>query len=268
MSSGTATATAPGAGAPRRLAAGLRAGALAAVLLPCLGLAGELPEAEVLPRPEAMQAPGVTGLLSLPPRVAKGPARPLPAVLVLHDALGPDSRSETYTVQLLGAGIAVLDLLAEAPDGAVRAAAVAMLAADARIDPRRIGVLGFGAGAATAAASPLPARVLLYPGCASLPRGEPIPGAVLLAHGGADAANPEAACAAAADALAAAGAQVRRVEYAGAGYAWDRPGFSIGERAMVPAPGGEGRVAVQPWPALTEMVAAQVAGFFASVLGP
>jgi hypothetical protein len=261
MPSRTATAK-----APRRLAARLRVGALAAVLLPGLGLAGELPEAEVLPRPEAMQAPGVIGLLSLPPLMAKGPARP--AVLVLHDALGPDSRSETYTVQLLGAGIAVLDLLAEAPEGAVRAAAVAMLAADARIDPRRIGVLGFGAGAATAAASPLPARVLLYPGCASLPRAEPIPGAVLLAHGGADAANPGAACAAAAEALAEGGARVRRVEYAGAGYAWDRPSFGMGERALVPASGSDGRVRVQPWPALAGMAAAQVAGFFATVLVP
>jgi dienelactone hydrolase len=237
-------------------------------LLPGLGLAGELPDTEVLPRPEAVVAPGVIGLLSLPPHIAKGATRSLPAVLVLHDTLGPDSRSEPYIEQLLGAGIAVLNLLDEAPDGTARAAAVAVLAADARIDRRRLGVLGFGAGAVAAASAPLPARALLYPGCAKLPLAQPIPGAVLLMHGGADAANSGAACAAAADALAVPGAWVRRVEYAGAGYAWDRPPFSIGERAMVPAPGSDDRVLVQPWPELTEMAAAQVAGFFASVLRP
>ncbi|GGC32379.1 hypothetical protein GCM10011504_08200 [Siccirubricoccus deserti] len=252
----------------RRLATALRAGALTAALLPGLGLAGEPPDTEVLPRPEAVQAPGVSGLLSLPPPMARGAARALPAVLVLHDALGPDSRSEPYVEQLLGAGIAVLDVRAEAPDALARMAAVELLLADARIDSRRLGVLGFGAGAVTAAASPLPARALLYPGCASLPPAGPIPGAVLLAHGDTDAANPGAACAAAAEALAAGGARVRRVEYAGAGYAWDRPAFAIGERALVPAPGGDGRVLVRPWPALAEMASAQVAGFFAAALAP
>ncbi|MFC7541916.1 hypothetical protein ACFQU2_23895 [Siccirubricoccus deserti] len=42
----------------RRLATALRAGALTAALLPGLGLAGEPPDTEVLPRPEAVQAPG------------------------------------------------------------------------------------------------------------------------------------------------------------------------------------------------------------------
>jgi hypothetical protein len=49
-----------------------------------------------------------------------------------------------------GAGIAVLDLLLEPTEGASIRGAVAHLAADPRIDPGRIGALGFGAGALAA----------------------------------------------------------------------------------------------------------------------
>ncbi|WP_149539944.1 dienelactone hydrolase family protein [Siccirubricoccus phaeus] len=213
---------------------------------------------------EMLRAGGdLAGLLSLPPR----PGPQLPAVLLLHDALGPDARSAAYIDQLLGAGIAALDLLVEAPGEAARNAALAALAADPRIDPGRLGVLGFGAGAAAALTAPVAARALLYPGCASLPRPAALPGAVLLAYGTADPANPPAACLTLAMALVEAGASVRRLGYEGASYGWDRPASMPGEIVLLPAPGLGERVAARPWPALTARAAAQLAGFFALALG-
>ncbi|MCO6415764.1 hypothetical protein JYK14_06165 [Siccirubricoccus sp. KC 17139] len=211
-----------------------------------------------------LPAEGLVGLLSLPPWPGQG----LPAVLVLHDALGPDARSSAYIDQLLGARIAVLDLLTEAPGEAARDAALAAIALDGRIDAGRLGVLGFGAGAAAALTAPVMARALLYPGCASLPHPAALAGAVLLAHGGADPANPAAACRRLAAALEGAGARVRRLDYAQASYGWDRPPSMPGEIVLLPAPGLAERVAARPWPALTTLAAAQVAGFFALALRP
>jgi dienelactone hydrolase len=68
---------------------------------------------------------------------------------------------------LLGADIAVLEL--REGDTAAAGAALAALAADPRINPARIGVLGFGAGARLGLELPgTAARALLYPGCGSL----------------------------------------------------------------------------------------------------
>lgn len=92
---------------------------------------------------------------------------PVPAVLILHDASGADGRAGSYAEQLLGADIAVLEL--REGDTAAAGAALAALAADPRINPARLGVLGFGAGARLALELPgTAARALLYPGCGSL----------------------------------------------------------------------------------------------------
>ena len=213
--------------------------------------------------------PAVVGTLTLP---MAGDGRRLPAVVLVHDALGPDPRSERYIAQLGAAGIAVLELLSEEVLPVLPLAAAA-LAADPRIDGSRIGVLGFGAGAAAAAAVRVPfaARALLYPGCATLPADRALPPAsartpVLLLHGAADPANPPAACATAVEALARDGAAVRRVEYAGAGFAWDRPAYGQEGRSLLPAPGSTERVPAVPWPELAELSATQVAGFFARAL--
>ncbi|MFO0465791.1 MAG: hypothetical protein ACK5ZB_00660 [bacterium] len=91
----------------------------------------------------------------------------LPAVLIIHDAPGADGRAARYAEQLLGADIAVLEL----HDASLASvgAALAALAADPRINPARIGVLGFGQGARLALEMPgASVRALLYPGCASL----------------------------------------------------------------------------------------------------
>jgi hypothetical protein len=61
---------------------------------------------------------------------------------------------------------------------------------------------------------------------------------------------------------------VRRVEYAGAGFAWDRPAYGQEGRSLLPAPGRTERIPAVSWPELAEFSAAQVAGFFALALGP
>jgi dienelactone hydrolase len=114
---------------------------------------------------------------------------------------------------------------------------------------------------------------MLYPGCAALldalsvtsPGAPAMRSPVLLLHGDADPANPPAACAALANALMET-APVRRVEYAGAGYAWDRPAFAVEGPALVPRPDRKGRIRAAPLPALADLSAAQVARFFARTL--
>jgi dienelactone hydrolase len=253
------------------LAVAIAAAMLPGALLRIAPAAASEPQANPTAQSVVFAAPAVIGTLTLP---LAGEGRRLPAVVLVHDALGPDPRSERYIAQLGAAGIAVLELLSEEVLPVLPLAAEA-LAADPRIDGSRIGVLGFGAGAAAAAMARVPfaARALLYPGCATLPadRAEPPASArtpLLLLHGGADPANSPAACAAAAEALARGGAAVRRVEYAGAGFAWDRPAFGQEGRSLLPAPGSTERVPAVPWPELAELSATQVAGFFALALGP
>lgn len=104
------------------------------------------------------------GMFDMPEAAAK---QPIPAVLILHDASGPDGRAAAYAEHLLGADIAVLELHAASP--AAASAALGALAADPRINAAQLGVLGFGAGARMALELPgTAARALLYPGCASL----------------------------------------------------------------------------------------------------
>jgi dienelactone hydrolase len=262
---------------------GLLVGALLMLLVPSQGRATE-------------QA----GLLW--PAEEMAPAGPPALVVVLHDPLGIDSRGWTYAEQLTAAGITVLhvELLDVSADGYTAGPAAADLASqdaaqararlvevidtlaeDPRFDGAPIGLLAFGESGAAAlhvATDPqrgrrVEALALLYPGCAgligpaaaqrSLSRAP-----VLLLHGDADPANSPAECGALAEVLAAAG-PVRRREFAGAGYAWDRPPHGPYEMMKLPWPGRPGLLLpVHHWPALTELAAAQVAAFFASSLAP
>lgn len=222
-------------------------------------VAEEMPHLRPWAQRSAFSAPDAAGILELP-LISTG--RRLPAVLIMLDALGFDGRSDNYARQLVGAGMAVLELQDVRNDGL--AAALRLLTLDPRIDGSRIGILGFGAGARIAAASALPfrARALLYPGCATMPAPQARSGAVLLLHGQADPSNPPEACTAAATAYAEAGLAVTHRAYPGAGYAWDYPATGTAGVFLLPQAGVDLRVSVRPWPALGAMSAAQVAGFF------
>ncbi|WP_137125280.1 dienelactone hydrolase family protein [Roseomonas sp. HF4] len=218
------------------------------------------------------------GLLTTPPGATDG-AAPHAAVLIVHDSLGQDGRSARYVEQLVGAGLAVLEIAAEPgeADAGLVVRAYAALARHPTIDPARIGLLAFGEGARVALAAtldedPFAARVVLYPGCAALlrdlpGRAAPSHGRLLLMHGLEDAANTEADCTALAARLP--GAVPSRLRsLRDATYAWDFPSADPQAPWLHPAPGGEGRVRVQPWPALAEVTAAEAAAFLAAMARP
>lgn len=227
------------------------------------------------PRPIVFEGLPFAAALALP-----GPSAgraPIAVVVVTHDHLGADTRAEPYAIQLLGAGIAVLDVQQADSGAAMLDLAAHALAADSRFDPARIGLLAFGAGGIRAAETAMPFRALalFYPGCATV-AGVLQAGAarnrmatdILLAHGSDDAANPAHACEATASLMRRQGAGVRRVEYAGAGYAWDRPAFGLEGRSLLPRPDGQGRILAVPRPDLTSLSATTVASFFARALRP
>ena len=209
----------------------------------------------------------VLGTLLLP--VGRPPSG---VVVMLNDSLGPDPRSALYKDQLLGAGIAVLDVMREAPDTPSLASAIAALAADPRVATDQIGVMGFGRGARQAlpVETGILAHALLYPGCDGLEdlADTEARGPLLLLHGAADEANGRDRCAAAAAAMGRNGRPVRHVTYADAGYAWDHPVYGLERRIVLPRPDGLGRIVTAPWPELATMSATQVTGFFASVFTP
>lgn len=250
---------------PWRISCGLRAALVAAGVL--LGTGSGWAAREIPPDPleevEAFLVAGAHGVLMLPPGA---PDRRTPAVVVLQDGEEPDGRAGIYADQLLGAGLAVLELSslpADSLDGVLSG-----LAGHPRVMGDALGLLGFGGGARQAAAVPdrVVARALLYPACDGLVPATMAGQAVLLMHGDADAANPPAPCEALGAALAQAGAMVRLRVLAQAGYAWDRPAFAGEGHAMLPRPDGAGRVRAEAWPALAALSAAEVAGFFATSL--
>jgi dienelactone hydrolase len=234
---------------------------------------------------------GMTGLLYPTTTDASRSA----AVLIVHDALGLDGRSHRYIAQLTAAGLTVLEvelranpleglpepLPGEAEAASLVARAAAALADDPRVDPTRVGALGFGIGARAVALAPpredgrdtLAARILLYPGCGSLSDLVQAPeratavvlSPVLLLHGEDDPANSPAECDRLSTALGKT-APVRRISYRGAGYAWDLPQSGGSEYSWQPWPGGRGLIFVQSWPELAGLTAAQAAGFLAGML--
>jgi len=271
----------------------MSARASAVLLLLCAALA-----AAIVAPGRGSANPGsldAAGLLALPDeRVAPVPAG---LVIAVHEPTGIDPRGWAYGDQILAAGIAVLhtEALDTSADGFAPhtgpdedAAALARLmgvigrvASDPRFANAPVGLLAFGgagriavrAAADEAAGGRIGALVLLYPGCAGLEAalvaGDVRPRApVLLLHGDADPANPPAECDDVAARIART-APVRKVRYAGAGYAWDRPLSGPYESLKLPWPGRPGaRVPVSYWPAAAEVSASQAAGFLAAALAP
>jgi dienelactone hydrolase len=218
---------------------------------------------------------GQVGLMTRPPGTTT--THRLPAVLLVHDTLGPDLRSLPYVEQIAAAGLLVLEIAPEPDEDAVATVrrGLAALAAHPQADATRIGLLGFGGGAraavvAAAPDDPFAARVLLYPGCATLLRDLPAApvldrGRLLLMHGAEDLANAEADCAALAQRLGGS-LPARHLAFRGASYAWDFPSADPQAPWLYPVPGSDGRVRIRPWPALTALSASEVASFLAAAL--
>lgn len=244
---------------------GLRVGWLAAGLL--LGALQPLTAREAPPEPleevEAFAAGEANGTLVLP---LGAPDRQTPAIIILADGEAPDGRGAPYLDQLLGAGLAVLEMTTLPGDSLE--AVLGALARHPRVLGERIGLLGFGLGARQVAALPEPvaARALLYPGCAGMAPASMASEPVLLMHGDADGANPAPDCAQLGAALTAAGASVRLRVLPGASYAWDRPAFAGEGHALLPRPDGPDRVRAEAWHEMAALAAAEVAGFFAASL--
>lgn len=212
---------------------------------------------------EAFAAAGAAGTLILP---AGAPDRRTPAIVILQDGREPDGRAGRYIDQLLGAGLAVLEIV-HLPDDSL-GAVLTTLAGHPRVAGQPLGLLGFGAGARLLASWPGPvaARALLYPGCEGIVPAV-MPGqAVLLMHGTADPADERGSCEAVVALLTHAGASVRLRVLTHASYAWDRPVLGGGGRAMLPRPDDAGRVIAEALPAMAALSAAEVAGFFAASL--
>lgn len=230
-------------------------------------------------------AQGAIGLFSAPKAAAA-----MPAVVLVHDSLGIDRRSEPTVRHLLQAGMATLEveLYAVSADGAgslaafdpqaeagVLARARRALAAEPGIDAARLSALGFGRGAHAVALMPVvdgqdwAARVLVYPACAALAGAlSPEPAAsrapVLVLHGDSGAGDPPRDCPALASRFEDMGAAAGIIRYPGASHGWDVP--LPGEQAgsFLPDPAGHGLLHSVSWPGLAEMSAAQATGFIAT----
>ena len=115
-------------------------------------------EAEPFEEIELFEVAGAVGTLVLP---AGAPDRRTPAIVILPGSARPDGRASLYTDQLLGAGLAVLEM-AHLPGDSLEAVLTA-LALHPRVAGQPLGLLGFGAGARLAAEQPgrIAARALL-----------------------------------------------------------------------------------------------------------
>jgi dienelactone hydrolase len=193
----------------------------------------------------------VTGVLTLPPGTDK-----VPAMVIAHGSGGIlAGREDAWAARLNGLGIATFVVDSFAPRGlsstardqsrlstmanlADALAALKLLATHPRIDPARIGVMGFSRGGQVALYSSLEplrrgvmdsdlsfaAHVALYPSCSIPYRAQQVSRApILMLLGGADDYTPAAACRDYAAWFAAKGVPVQVVTYDGAHHDFDIP---------------------------------------------
>ena len=203
-------------------------------------------------RAYAVDGTVVAGELVVPPAAgARGPA-----MVIAHGSGGLlPGREDAWARRLHAAGIATFVVDSFGPRGLTSTArdqtrlstmanladalfALRLLATHPRIDPRRIGVIGFSRGGQIALYSALDplrrgvvdddlrfaAHVALYPSCSIPYRAAVVTGApILMLLGAADDYTPAAACRAYADWFRGRGTPVRLAEYAGAYHDFDLP---------------------------------------------
>jgi len=198
------------------------------------------------------EGPAVVGHLALPP----APAGRVPAMVIAHGSGGIlPGREDAWARRLNALGIATFVIDSFGPRGLESTAldqsrlstmanladalfALRLLATHPRIDPARIGVMGFSRGGQVALYSALePLRrgvvddelrfathVALYPSCSIPYRARQVTGApILMLLGAEDDYTPPDACRAYADWFRERGAPVHLSEYAGAHHNFDLP---------------------------------------------
>ncbi|WP_332853945.1 dienelactone hydrolase family protein [Duganella sp. S19_KUP01_CR8] len=193
----------------------------------------------------------IWGELSLP-KPAEPPA-PVPAMVLMHGSGGIEASMQTWVDAFHAIGVATFVVSSFEPRGVKRTAedqtlvpaaanlmdslqALQLLATHPRIDPARIGVMGFSRGGSVAfqsAVEPLRRAVLkselryalhipVYAGCGQVYWSPELSRAPMLnLVGEADDYTGAAACEQLAAQYAAAGAGIRTIKYAGAHHSWD-----------------------------------------------
>lgn len=207
---------------------------------------------ELVRRTYASAGTIVVGTLTLPPNAGPG----MPAMVIAHGSGGIlPGREDAWAARLSGLGIATFVVDSFTPRGltstardqsrlstmanlADALAALRLLATHPRIDPGRIGVMGFSRGGQVALYSALEplrrgmvdgdlrfaAHVALYPSCSIPYRAEQVSRApVLMLLGGADDYTPPAACRDYAAWFAGKGVPIQVAAYEGAYHDFDIP---------------------------------------------
>lgn len=184
----------------------------------------------------------------------KGATAPVPAMIVVHGSAGLTlEREYAYAEILNGMGVAAIVADHFGGRGVASTAAdqqsvltvemdedaftlLKRFAADPRIDPKRIGVMGFSKGGSVAVETALKRyadrflpggprfalHVAFYPSCASQPRNlSPAGGSILLMSGADDTYVGWEVCRDFVAKLAAAGADARQIVFPGAKHGWD-----------------------------------------------
>ncbi|ELX13919.1 putative dienelactone hydrolase [Janthinobacterium sp. HH01] len=191
----------------------------------------------------------VWGQLTFPPTKGK----PVPAMVIMHGSAGIEANTQMWVGALNGIGVATFvvssyeprgisstvndqSLLSQAANLMDGLQALQLLAADRRIDPERIGVMGFSRGGAVAfrtAIEPLRHAVIksdvkfalhipLYAGCNQIYWSRQITGAPILnLLGAADDYTGAAPCEREAALYQEAGADIRTIKYDGAYHSFD-----------------------------------------------
>jgi dienelactone hydrolase len=193
-------------------------------------------------------------------------------VIVIKDYLEEDFRAERYIEQLNGSGIAVAEVMTDHNTGESVDSVAEILAADPRFSRDRIGILTFGgeASAVFRAEYPFSARVMLYPGCSHIMSDAAraswlVDGDMVLMFGAEDPSNTRVDCAKFAREMRNSGSKIRLIEYAGAGFAWDRPGHGF-SGSLIPAPGLDVRIEQRFWPEQADLSATNATEFFRKTL--
>ena len=229
---------------------GLGAFALAALALANAAAAAERRVVVADPAPPlagAVAAGPLIGYLTAPPG-----AGPFPAVALIPSCLGLPENRAAFAATLSSWGYVALYVDEFAPRGlketcsvdfpvgpADAATALAYLARQPFVDPRRVAVVGFSQGADVALAvaasppggAPLRAAAAYYPPCANR-EGEALKVPTLILVGAVDSVTPAADCRTFVAAQPPGGAAARLVVLPGAGHLFDDPA-SAGGRVVL-----------------------------------